>query len=48
MTMNVAYVHLIFMEYIVMSEICLLKGKNGGLLQVFGILLKFQMNVFPK
>ena len=43
--MNAACVNLIFRtESVVMSEICFLKGKNDGL-QVFGNLLKFQMNV---
>ena len=36
-------VYLIFKtEYVVMSEICLLKGENDGLLQGFGYLLKIQ------
>ena len=44
-----ACVHLIFrMEYVVISEGDLLKGEDDGLLQVFGNLLKFQMNVFIK
>ena len=47
--MNAANVHLIFRtEYLEMFEICLLKGENDSLLQVFGNLPKFQMNVLPK